>query len=82
MLVNHANTGSHGIARTGELLDLVIQQNLSLIGLVQAVENIHQGRLARAIFTQKGVDLTGLNNQVDRVIGHQLAKALGNAAQF
>jgi predicted kinase len=49
---------------------------------VQPIEDIHQRALARAVLPEEGVDLTGLDHQVDRVVGNERAEALGDTSQF
>ena len=45
MLVHHADAGLHRVAGAGEVLHLVVQQDLARIGLLEAVEHVHQGDL-------------------------------------
>jgi len=59
-----------------------VDDHLALVGLQHPVELVHQGGLARPVLTQQGVHLAGLDGQVDVVVGHQVAEALGDAAQF
>ena len=56
MLVNHADAGSHGVAGAFEGLNFVVEQNLPLISLIQAIEHVHKRRFASAIFTKQAVD--------------------------
>jgi len=69
---------SFGGTRAG----LVVDEDLALVGLVEPVEDVHQGRLAGAVLAQQRVHLAGLDGDVDVVVGHQVAEALGDAAQF
>ena len=71
MLVNHADAGGYGVARPGEGHGLVVDEDLSGVGLVEAVEDVHERGLARAVLAQEGVDLAGLDSQVDVVVGHE-----------
>ena len=82
MLVHHADAGGHGVAGPGEVLDVVVEQDLALVGLVQAVQHVHEGRLARAVLTEQAVDLAGFDREVDVVVGDQGAEPLGDAAKF
>ena len=82
VLMNHSDTGRHCVARSGELLDNIVQKNLALICLIEAEEHIHEGRLTRTIFTNKGVNLAGHGNKADVVVRSQLAKTLSDIAQF
>ena len=73
---------AHGVAGTGEVLDLVVEQDLALVGLVEAVEHVHQRGLAGAVLAEQAVDLAGLDREVDVVVGDQVTEALGDAAEF
>jgi hypothetical protein len=46
------------------------------------VEDLDQRGLARAVLAQKGVDLAGLNGQIDPVIGEKVAIALADPLKF
>ena len=65
-----------------DLHRLAVDEDLALVRLEQAVEDVHQGRLAGAVLAEQGVDLAGLDGQVDVVVGDQVTEALGDAAQF
>ena len=82
VLVHHADAGLHGVAGAGEVLDGVVEQDLALVGLVQAVEDVHQGGLACAVLAEQAVDLTGFDREVDVVVRDQGAEPLGDAAEF
>ena len=43
VLVDHANSRGHGITGSGKFNDLIVNQNFSAVGLVQAVKHVHQG---------------------------------------
>ena len=60
----------------------VVEQDLALVGLVQAVEHVHERRLAGAVLTEQAVDLAGLDGEVDVVVGDQAAESLRDAAKF
>src|SRR5690606_3186717 len=82
VLVDHADARRHGVAGTSEVLDLVVQQDVALLGLVQAVQDVHQGGLARPVLAQEAVDLARLDHQVDVVVRDERAEALGDTAQL
>ena len=81
VLVDHADPGRHGVAGPGEVLDDVVEHDLALVGLVEAVEDVHQRGLAGAVLTQQAVDLAGQDLERDPVVGHQRAEALGDVAK-
>ena len=82
VLVHHADAGAHGVAGSCERLRGAVEQDLALVGLVQAVEHVHERGLARAVLAQQAVDLACLDREVDVVVGRERAEALGDAAQL
>ena len=82
VLVHHADAGRDGVAGTGEVLDLVVEQDLALVGPVEAVQHVHQRGLAGAVLAQEAVDLARLDRQRDPVVGDQRPEALGDVTQL
>jgi stage V sporulation protein SpoVS len=82
VLVHHADARPHGVAGAAEALHDVVQQDVALVGLVQAVENVHQGGLSRAVLTQEGVDLARFYGEIDVVVGDEGTEFLRDAAKF
>ncbi|GAB3143901.1 hypothetical protein GCM10027290_21120 [Micromonospora sonneratiae] len=80
--MHHPDPGGDGVARSLDPQRLSVDQDLALVGLEQAVQHVHQGRLARAVLTEQGVNLSRLNRQVDVVVGDQVTEPFGDAAQF
>ncbi len=72
------------IASVGEAIAdrLAVQQDLPFIRMIHAVQDLHQRAFARAVLTQKGMDLAGLHVKVDVVIGKHTGKLLGDAAHL
>ena len=66
----------------GEVLHDVVEQDLALVGVVEAVEHVHQRRLAGAVLAEQAVDLARLDHEVDVVVGDESAEALRDAAEF
>jgi len=62
VLMHHSDSGRHRVAWSGEVLLDAVDFNMSLIGGVETVENVHQRGLASAIFAQQSMNLTGFNN--------------------
>ena len=82
MLVDHADSGAHRVTGSGEMLDGVVEQDLALVGLVEAVEHVHEGGLAGAVLSEKGVDLTGFDREVDVVVRDQGTERLCDATEL
>jgi hypothetical protein len=49
---------------------------------VEPVEDVHQGRLAGAVLSEQGVDLSTPQLEVDGVVGDERAEPLGDPAQL
>lgn len=82
VLVHHADSGGHRIAWAGEALHDIVEQDLALVGLIEAVEHVHQGGLACPVLAEQGVDLAGLDGEVNMVIGYERPEFLRDAAKF
>ena len=80
VLVDHADAQLDGLAGRVDDLGLAPDQDLALVGLLQAVEHLHQGRLAGAVLADQGVDLALGHLQVDLVVGDHPGVAAGDAA--
>ena len=72
------------IASLGEWMATrsAVYQDVSLVGMVQAVEDAHQGRLARAVFAQQGMDLSAAQVEIHPVVRHKRAESLVDVAHF
>ena len=69
VLVHHADSRVHGVARPGEVLDDIVEQDLALVGLIEAVQDVHEGGLSCAVLAKEAVDLTRFDREVDVVVG-------------
>ena len=71
-------------AATGEAIatGLALPEDFSGARLDDAVEDLHQRRLAGAVFAEQRVDLARRDREVDAVVGEEIAVALGDSAQF
>ena len=59
-----------------DLDGLSVHEHLALVGVVEPIEDRHQGRLAGAVLPQQGVHLTAAQVEVDPVVGHDRAEPL------
>ena len=80
--MDHANAVGNRVVGAANLDRLPIDQDLTRVALVKAVEDLHQRAFARAIFAQQGVDLAGLDGQIDLVVGQNAGEAFGDFAHF
>ena len=82
VLVDHADAVTVGIARGADDDLLAVDEDLSLVGEVNAREHVHERGLAAAVFAEQRKDLAPVNIQPDAVIGDDCAEALGDVAHF
>ena len=81
MLVHHANTrcqSSFGVTRGQRLAK---RMDVAAVGGVMAKQDRHQSRLASAVFAQQRQDFAMPQFQRNGIVGHQCAKALGDAIE-
>ena len=71
-----------GVGGDGERHRLAVDADRALVGLLHAVEDLHQGRLAGAVLAHDGVDGAAAHGDVDVVVGHDPREPLGDAAQL
>ena len=81
VLVDHADAQIQRIAGGADGNSLVPHVDLALIGVVDAGDHVHQGRLAAAVFPQQGQDLAPAHAQRDILVSHHRAKGLGDVLQ-
>ena len=62
-----------GLHRVREATLLAVDLDVALVGLVDAGQDLHQRRLARAVLTDQAVHLAGVQGQV-RVGEHGVAE--------
>ena len=83
VLVDHADAGRDRVARTAELRPALSSMRISpSSGGVEPVEDVHEGRLARAVLAEQAEDLAGLHDEIDPLIGHDPGEALGDPPQL
>ena len=68
VLEHHADAEFARLRRAGHLHRLAVPADLAFVGPHGAVNNLHQRRLAGAVFTQHGMDLAWRDLQVDAVV--------------
>ncbi len=59
-----------------------VDEYLARVGSEQAVDDVHESGLARAVLAEQGHDLTRLKNERDVVVGDDAREDLRHAAQF
>ncbi len=82
MLVDHADAVADSVGRRLDGYDLTVQPNLALVRLIEAVENLHQRALARAVLAQQGVNFARAHVEINPVASQHTGEAFGDAAHL
>jgi hypothetical protein len=82
VLVDHADAGADRVARVPEGHRGPVNEDLPLVLLVQAVQDVHQGRLAGAILAEQGMDLPGRDREVDSLVRDDAGEAFRDATEL
>ena len=82
MLVDHADPLRDGVRRRRDGDWLAAEQDLALVGRDQAVQDVHQRRLAGAVLAKERVDLASTHVEVDVVVRDHAGEAFGHAAHL
>src|SRR5579871_4021462 len=82
MLVDHADAKRLGVARVADGDFLAVDPQLSAIGDVEAHDALDEGRLARAVLTEKGVKRAHRDRHRHVLECAQGAEALAHAERF
>jgi hypothetical protein len=82
LLVHQADAQAHRVRRAVDHDLLAVQQDLALVGPVDAVDDVHQRRLPRAVLAAQRVDLARVQREVHARERARSAEALADAAQF
>jgi hypothetical protein len=82
MLEHHADARADRALAVGDRSRLAVDEDLARIGLVEAVQDRHQRRLARAVFADDAVDRALRHRDVDVLVRLDRTEGLGNARQF
>ena len=78
MLVHHADAQGRGVVGVVDLHNLAVLPDLARLRLVQTEQYAHQGGLARAVLSQKGVDLPPPELKCDVIVGDDTGELFGN----
>ena len=82
VLVDHADAVLDRGLRRAELGRLAVDQDLALVGPVEAVEDVHQRRLAGAVLAQQRVHLALAQVEVDAVVRDDAGEPLRDPAEL
>jgi hypothetical protein len=76
VLVHHADPALDRVLRRAERDALAVEDDLTLVGLREPVEDVHQRRLAGAVLAEQRVNLAAAKVEVDVVVGDGAGKDL------
>jgi hypothetical protein len=82
MLVDHAKATVDRVAGGGKADRFPAQENLAVIGRIEAVENIHQGGLASPILAEQRVNLALTQVKIDAGVGDDSRESLDDPTHF
>ena len=82
VLMHHADAVADRLARRADSDRLAVDADLAGVGLVEAVEDRHQRRLAGAVLADDAVDDAALDDEIDVLVGVNRAEALVDADQL
>ena len=82
MLVHHPDPVIDRVARGVDSDALAVQADLTLVRVVEAVEDVHEGRLAGAVLTEQRVNLSLAQVEIDVVVRHDPGKALRDSQKL
>jgi len=80
MLMHHPDALAHGVQRRFDFDRLTVDQDFAFVGWIEAVQNFHQRRFARAVFAKERVNLAGVHIEMDVIVGEHAGKVFGNVA--
>jgi hypothetical protein len=82
LLVDHSDAQADGVPGRADVGALALDEDFAFVGVVDAVEDVHQGGLAGTVLAQQGVDFPGAHGQVHVVVGQDAGEALDDAAHL
>ena len=78
VLMNHPNATGDGIFGRREVGFLAFDDNFARIAGIITKKDIHQGCLARAVFSEQGADFSSIEVEVNIIVGRNIQKRFGD----
>ncbi len=82
MLVNHSDAEFRRFFRAFEFYRVVINEQRSAFGAIEAGHDVHQGRLSGSVFAQQGMNFAPPGSEVSVGQGLETVEGLADAAQL
>ena len=82
VLVDHPDAERDGVARTADPDVAPAIADRPGVGPIEAVEDVHERGLARAVLADEGVDLALVHDEVDSIERLEITKALADAVHL
>ena len=82
MLVNHADPVADRIVGVIDLYLLPAHKDLTRVGSVEPIEDVHEGRFAGAVLSQQRQDLPLIEGQVDAIVREDTGECLCNTSNL
>ena len=82
MLMYHTDPKSVCVIGILDMYGFPVFPNLSFLRLIQSEQHTHQRRFSRAVFTQKGMDLSFFQLERNVIICHNTGKSLSYIQHF
>jgi hypothetical protein len=77
--MNHPDPMLDGVGRLLQVDDRTLDENLAFVLLVQAIEDLHQGRLPGSVFAEQGVNFARVHVEVDAVVRQHPGESFGDS---
>jgi hypothetical protein len=81
LLVNRADAGGFGVGGGLGPKRVAGERDLAGVGLIDAGQDLDEGGLARAVFTEQRMDLSRPDGEIHAVEGDHTGEALADAAE-
>ncbi len=82
MLVDHPDAELDGVLGSVDLHRPAVEDDLARVRPDQAVDDVHQGRLAGPVFPQQRMDLAPIDGQVHAIVRPQLPEGLHDPSEL
>ena len=79
---HHAHAAINRVARADQFDGLPVDTHLAFVGVVQAVDNVHQRAFARPVLAQQRQNLTPVQFKADLIVRQHTGKSFSDPLHF